>query len=674
MQQLTIDDIQKIIPNASAWKVINGLVEKGIVQVYDDVRESFVPKKETVLYLFNDYKNEENLRQLLTQLSKAPKQENSLLTFLHLQQTEGKVFQKKLIEQAQVTQAVVKAMCDKNIFTQHKVQVDRITYDTELVTQDTLLSKHQQTAFEDIKKAFAIAKPVLLHGITGSGKTHIYFKLIEEKVAEQKQILYLLPEIALTTQIVQKLQQTFGDTIGVYHSKYSNNERYELWNKVKNGTCKIIIGARSALFLPFKNLGLVIVDEEHDSSYKQYDPSPRYQARDSAVFLASLFKANIILGSATPSLESYQNTLHKKYAYVQLTERFGNAILPEVQLIDLKKCLKEKTMEGIFSRDMLDAIKTTILKGEQVILFQNRRGYSPFVQCTTCAWIPECKYCDVSLTYHKQTDKMHCHYCGNKYNYTVLCEACGGNKIIAKSFGTEKIEEEIKLFFPHARVARFDWDALRTKNKYTELIQQFEQKKIDILVGTQMVVKGLDFEHVSLVGVLSADSLLSFPDYKTNERVFQLLEQVSGRAGRKNIKGNVMIQAYDTNRSTLAYVKLHDVSNFIKEELEIRKEFLYPPFSRLIKLTIKNKVEHLAEQCAINIANELRAIPKTWIVGPAAPAIARIKNYYLQEILIKFAKDTATILEVKKEIKRIILEQTAPKIYAATYVVIDVDA
>jgi len=425
--------------------------------------------------------------------------------------------------------------------------------------------------------------------------------------------------------------------------------------------------------LPFADLGLVIIDEEHDTSYKQQDPAPRYHARDCAIFLAHQCKADILLGSATPSVESFFNAQAGKYKLVELHERYGNASLPKVTIVDSKLDLLNKTQKGIFSGQLVDAIQDSLANKKQVILFQNRRGYSPYVMCSTCGWVPHCKYCDVSLTYHKHTDQLHCHYCGSKSPYMKSCPACGNSRLVAKSFGTEKIEDDIKQLFPNARVERFDWDALKTKNKYSEIIRKFENREIDILVGTQMLVKGLDFEHVNTVGVLSADSLLSFPDFRVNERVFQLLEQVSGRAGRKDDMGRVMIQLFKTNHPTILQVKAHDYKGFYLEEIQSREEFQYPPFTRLLRITLRHKNQDTVLFAAQKLAEHLVSLPKTILFGPAEPPIGRIRNQFIQEILLKMNKDTTVMQEIKKFVREKIVELSTTKNFTTVQVVVDVD-
>lgn len=670
---ITLDEVQKIVQEKSAWKIVNSLIDKKLVSVYENLYENYKPKKENFVFLVDEFQQEDKLKTLFETLEKAPKQLHLLLTYLHLVQTEKNVLQADLLKHANASQPQLKALCEKGIFEVKKLEVDRLQteYKGELI--ENVLSDIQQKAYDEIQTGFAEKKPVLLKGITGSGKTHIYFQLIKDCIQQGKQALYLLPEIALTTQIIRKLRATFGDKIGIYHSRFSNNERVEVWQKIQHQKYDVVIGARSALMLPFANLGLIIVDEEHDTSYKQQDPAPRYHARDSAIYLGHQSGANIVLGSATPSVESYYNAKQNKYKLVELVARFGEGKLPVIHFIDSKKEQVEKRMKGIFSQTLIDEIQKTIQAKKQVILFQNRRGYSPFLQCTTCGWVPQCKYCDVSLTYHKVTDQLHCHYCGSKSPIIKICLACGGNRILAKSFGTEKIEEEIKQQFPNARVQRFDWDAMRTKNKYQEIIRLFEKQEIDILVGTQMVVKGLDFEHVNLVGVLSADSLLSYPDFRVNERVFQLLEQVSGRAGRKDGDGQVFIQAFKVNSPTLLKVQQHDFENFFIDELDGRKDFQYPPFTRLIKITLKHRDQKIVFDASQKLALDLADLPKTILFGPAEPPIARVRNNFIQEILLKINRDSDHVKQIKSTLKEKISLLNITKNFSTVNVQVDVD-
>jgi len=554
-----------------------------------------------------------------------------------------------------------------------KIETDRLRYEYHGEPHINVLSPAQEAVYQDIRQQFAQHKPVLLQGVTGSGKTHVYFRLIEDCLATGRQALYLLPEIALTAQIIRKLRSVFGDRVGVYHSRFSNNERVEVWKKVMSKKYDIVIGARSSIFLPFADLGLILVDEEHDTSYKQQDPAPRYQARDAALYLAAQGKANIVLGSATPSLESYTNALQGKYHLVKLDKRYGEAEMPAVELIDTRLQLSDRKTTGIFSPALVTAIQESLRGGKQVILFQNRRGYAPFTICSSCGWIPQCKYCDIALTYHKITDQLHCHTCGSRSPVLKICPACGGNRLVAKSFGTEKVEDDIRQLFPHARVQRFDWDAMRIKNKYTEIIRGFEKGEIDILVGTQMVVKGLDFEHVNLVGVLNADSLLSHPDFRVNERSFQLLEQVAGRAGRKKEVGRVLIQLYQSTHPTILQVQRHDYVAFYQQEMAMRKEFLYPPFTRLIRITLKHRQQEIVSEAATRLAEKLQFLPQMVLFGPAQPGVSRVRNLYLQEILLKINRDAKVLQQIKQELLRQIALLTAEKGFTRVLVGVDVD-
>ncbi|MFW2477127.1 MAG: replication restart helicase PriA, partial [Sediminibacterium sp.] len=486
-----------------------------------------------------------------------------------------------------------------------------------------------------------------------------------------RQVLYMLPEIALTAQIIRRLQEYFGSNIAIYHSKFNANERVEIWNKVKKGEIKIILGARSALFLPFKDLSLIIADEEHDNSYKQQDPAPRYHARDAAIYYASQFKAKVLLGSATPSVESYFNCEQGKYGLVHLAERYGEARIPSIELVDIKKFQQKGKIA--FTPPLLEAIDQSLKQQKQVILFQNRRGYAPYQICNTCGWIPQCEYCDVTLTYHKFKNKLTCHYCGTQYPVIHTCAACGSHDFTQKNFGTEQIEELLNEQFPDARVARMDHDSVRGKNEHDALIKLFEQKRLDILVGTQMVVKGLDFEHVNLVGIIDADGILGFTDFRVNEKAFQLMEQVSGRAGRKDDQGKVLIQVSNTRHPVLGFVQNHDYGALYQYEMSNRKEFHYPPFTRIIQLVFKHKEKHIAEEAANIMMSALSTHFPKEISGPAQPVVDRIRNQYLWELLIKLPKDMLRI----GQCKQMILQQTAilhsNKRYSSVRIIVNVD-
>lgn len=667
-KEIKISEAQKILDIINVYPVIKNLIDKKVCYVWEELRTKYKPKTDTFISLHATYKNEQNLEKLLNEWTKAPKQLELLLGYIHFSRTSGDVSQSMLLKKTNATAAQLKSLIDKNILVAKKKNINRIQSLPEQISIDFVLSHAQQEALQNIKHQFAKHHTCLLHGVTASGKTQIYIKLIEENVLQGKQVLYMLPEIALTTQITRRIQKHFGGYLAIYHSKFNSNERVELWNKVKNNEIKIVLGARSALFLPFKNIGLIIVDEEHDSSYKQQDPSPRYHARDTAIFYASLFSdknlhtnAKVLLGSATPALETYFNALNNKYGLIELHERFANVALPSIELIDLKKQTitntesKQQTLDNskmALSDALLNAISKTLKNKKQVILFQNRRGYSPYMICNTCCWIPHCNHCDVTLTYHKSKNKLSCHYCASTYPIINTCVACGNHQFSNKNFGTEKIEEILTDHFPDAKIARMDVDTVKGKNAHDNLIKLFEQQRIDILVGTQMVVKGLDFEHVNLVGIIDADGLLNFTDYRVNERAFQLMEQVSGRAGRKDGVGTVFIQAKNTHHPVIEFVKQHNYKQLYHFEIDSRKLFNYPPFSRIIKLTFKHRESHFAEYAAQLMIKGLTHKFGNYLNGPAQPVVDRIRNLYLWEILIKLPKDTTLISQCKNEIKQ----------------------
>lgn len=534
------------------------------------------------------------------------------------------------------------------------------------------LSAAQTVALTRIQTEFESKEVVLLHGITASGKTQVYIKLIEEAIAAGGQVLFLLPEIALTTQIVERIRRYFGDAIGVYHSKFNDNERVEIWNNVINGKYRVVLGARSAVFLPFNNLKLIVVDEEHESSYKQNEPSPRYQARDAAVYLAHLHQAKIVLGSATPSIESYYNALNHKYGLVTLNERFGGVELPVQQIVSISEETKRKKMVSYFSSVLIDDITATLEKKEQVILFQNRRGYATILICKTCGFAPKCVNCDVSLTFHKSSGRLHCHYCGYHENSMNICPACGSVHIEQKGFGTERVEEELSLIFPEAKIARLDVDSTRTKNSLQKIIGDFQEKKTDILIGTQMVAKGLDFDNVTLIGVINADTLLNYPDFRAFERSYQLLAQVAGRAGRRDKQGKVCIQAYDDKHRIIKQVVDNNYLEMYNDEITERQQFHYPPFTRLIFINVKHRDANLLNAAAAHFAALLRAQLGSRVLGPEQPLVSRIRNYYIKQLIIKTEKSTS-IQKVKAVLKQTMADFNAEKTYKGVIMQIDVD-
>jgi primosomal protein N' (replication factor Y) len=596
-----------------------------------------------------------------------------LLSYLHLLRTEGEVTQPQLLKKSNATAAQLKGLSDKNILLTEKRTTGRIHSLPKNIQIDFVLSEAQEKAWEEVKTSLTERPVCLLHGVTSSGKTEVYTKLIEEYILQGKQVLYMLPEIALTSQIIRRLQKHFGGYIAIYHSKFNPNERVEIWNKVKSGDTKVVLGARSSLFLPFKDLGLIIADEEHDASYKQQEPAPRYHARDAAIYYAALFKAKMLLGSATPSIESYYNCVQQKYSLVKLAERYGQVELPVINIIDLKKVPTKEKGKIALSPALISAIETSLQEKKQVILFQNRRGYSPYLICHTCGWIPQCQHCEVTLTYHKAKNKLSCHYCGSAYPVIHTCAACGSHDLTQKNFGTEKIEELVAEQFPDARTARMDYDSIKGKHDHDALIKLFEQKRVDILVGTQMVVKGLDFEHVNLVGIIDADGILNFTDFRVNERAFQMMEQVSGRAGRKDGKGNVLIQVSNIHHPVLQFVSAHDYQQLYDSEIGNRKQFDYPPFSRLIQVIFKHKEKHIAEEAANIMMQGLRTNFGPYSNGPAQPVVDRVRNQYLWEILIKLPKDTQLIAHCKREIQQQAVIIQSNKRYRSVTILPDVD-
>ncbi len=670
-KELRLIEVQQILDVSHVYPLIKKLIDKKVCFVWEAMNEQYKVKKENYVNLHPAYRNEEKLSELLSNWSKSPKQMELLLAYLHLQKKEGDVVQVELLKKADASLPQLKGLIEKKILIVEKRSIDRIKALPKNIEIDFEFSPAQQVCSDKITIAFETKNTCLLHGVTSSGKTQIYIKLIEKYFSLGQQVLYLLPEIALTTQIIRRLQKHFGGNITIYHSRFNNNERIELWNKIRTGEVKIVLGARSALFLPFKQLGLIIVDEEHDSSFKQQDPAPRYNARDAAIYYASLFGAKVLLGSATPSIESYFNALNNKYALVELNERFGGIKLPEIEIVDTRQVVQKGKV--IISPQLKEAMQNALDADGQIILFQNRRGYNPYLICAACGYIPQCTHCDVSLTLHKYSNKLHCHYCGSTYPKLITCTACGSNNWLEKNFGTEKIEEQLEGDFPKHKIARMDVDSVRGKSAHDNLIQLFEQHRLDILVGTQMVVKGLDFDKVSLVGVLDADGLLAFADFRVNERAFQLMEQVSGRAGRKKAQGKVIIQSTNVKHPVLQLVQQHNYKLLYAMEIENRKQFFYPPYSRIILLTLKHKDKNIVAAAAHKLTQLLKQDLKDFIVGPAAPIVNRIRNQYLMEILIKLPKEPGMILRYKTAIRNHINFVNGEKNFKTVTVMIDVD-
>ena len=668
---LSFDDVAKALKLKSAQGIINNLLKKNAIIVYEDVKDKYKPKRQSFIRLNEKFTNEVVLSETLNQLEKkAFNQAEALLYLLHLQKNKEANLNgwiKKTDLTKKVENTAISALVKKSIFTEEQFEVGRLLFEKSNSVIKAL-SKTQQEAYERTKEGFKENKPVVLHGVTGSGKTEIYIQLIKDTLKEGKEVLFLIPEIALTTQLITRLRAVFGELVGVYHSRFSENERVEIWNNILKETqdvgyktqelinndqefgnqkhrYKIILGARSCLFLPFNNLGLIIVDEEHDSSFKQHDPSPRYHARDSALYLATLYKANVLLGSATPSIESYYNTSQSKYTLVELNNQYVEGGGTQLEICDINYFEKSNQMKACLTPPLFNAIENALAKKQQVILFQNRRGFAPYTECKQCGHVPQCIQCDVSLIYHKHQQKLICHYCGYSIAPPKSCSACGSNNLQYKGMGTEKIEEDIEVLFPNAKIARMDLDSTRSKYAYKQLIDDFEIGNIDILIGTQMVTKGLDFNNVNVVGVLNADSILNFPDFRSFEKAFQLITQVKGRAGRSSEKGKVFVQTTQPQHHVLNYISENKIKNFLADTLAERQQFNYPPFTRLFELNIiskdLNEVNHLSNE----LFQLLKPTFNENLLGPEFPLISRIKNQYYKRILIKTSKkDTALII------------------------------
>ncbi len=678
---LKVQDIIAILNKKNIVPVLQKLIDKNILVLEEEIQESYKPKLVRYLRLHPKYESNTGLGELIETLKNANKQREIVMSYFQLsasEKTRGEakpITVKKLIEVANSSSAVVKALIEKEIFEEYFIQEDRVNFAGKAQEKALLLSQAQQTAFNGIKDSFTQKEVCLLHGVTSSGKTEIYIKLIEEYLVTGKQVLYLLPEIALTTQLVGRLRAYFGDKVAVFHSKYNNNERVEVWKQVLENSPKaqIVIGARSALFLPFYQLGFIIVDEEHEQTFKQVDPAPRYHARDAAIVLAhSHHQAKVLLGSATPSLETYFNAQSEKYGLVEISERFGNVQMPVIELVDLKDKYFRKRMTGHFSDTLVDDITLALSLGEQVILFQNRRGYSPIIECMTCGHVPQCQQCDVSLTYHKHKNQLRCHYCGYSMAKPTNCHSCSSIDLTTKGFGTEQIEQELISIFPSAKTGRMDQDTTRGKFGFEKIIDSFKNREVDILVGTQMLAKGLDFDNVSLVGIMNADTMLYHPDFRAFERSFQMMTQVAGRAGRSEKQGKVIIQTYNPNHNTIQQVTNNDYFGMYKEQLYDRQIYKYPPYFRIIKVTLKHRDFDKLKEGAIWLYQVMSQNLNMPVLGPEEPAISRIRNEYIRTILIKIPQNTP-IGSTKKTIQKILNSFEAVALYRAIKVTLNVD-
>lgn len=672
---LKVQEIASILNKKNILPILQKLIAKDIIFLDEEIKETYKPKLVRYVKLHSKYESDNGLAELLNVLKNANKQKEIVLMYFQLSASEKKPLTvKKLTEVANASATAVKSLVEKEIFEEYFLQQDRVSYEGEKTEKELQLSEAQQKAFLAIKDSFTEKEVSLLHGVTSSGKTEIYIKLIEEYLQTGKQVLYLLPEIALTTQLVSRLRLHFGDRVAVFHSKYSNNERVEVWRQTLENSEKaqIVIGARSALFLPFNDLGLLIVDEEHEQTFKQTDPAPRYHARDAAIVLANFHNAKVLLGSATPSIETYFNTQNNKYGLVTLAERYKNVRLPEVVLVDLKDKHFRKKMTGHFSDVLIDEIAEALSLGEQIILFQNRRGYSPIIECLTCGHVPHCQQCDVSLTYHKNKNQLRCHYCGYSIAKPTNCHSCSSIDLTTKGFGTEQIEQELVSLFPKAKTGRMDQDTTRGKFGFEKIIDTFKNREIDILVGTQMLAKGLDFDNVSLVGIMNADNMLHHPDFRAFERSFQMMTQVAGRAGRAEKQGKVVIQTYNPSHNTIQQVTDHNYIGMYKEQLYDRQIYKYPPYFRIIKLTLKHKDFDKLKEGSMWLYQVLSQNLGMPVLGPEEPAISRIRNEYIRTILIKIPQNLH-LGNTKKTIQKMLNSFEAVAQYRAIKVVVNVD-
>jgi primosomal protein N' (replication factor Y) len=679
-KSLTYPEAAKILSVKNIYHILKSLINKRVIIIYEEIKERYKPKKETRIRLSEVYLKEEALLEgLFEKLEKRPKQLDLLMKYLQLvpvhdepdSNTRG--LSKNVLFKYNLSKSSYKTLVKNEVLEEFEIIIPRFTL-PERTTVEIELSEVQEETIGQIKRSFDQLETVLFYGITGSGKTEIYVKLIKEQLKAGKQVLYLLPEIALTTQIVERLLRIFGKNIGIYHSKYSDNERVEVWKGVLNEQINFVVGVRSSVFLPFSDLGLIIVDEEHETSYKQQDPAPRYHARDVGLYLARLHKAKTLLGSATPSLESYFLAQNNKYGYVSLDKRYGTSVLPEIKLVNTRLERKSKTIKGNFSSILMNELQETVAAGRQALLFQNRRGYSPYIICLDCGWIPQCEQCSVSLTYHMYNDELRCHYCGHKAYIPSMCKACGSTQIQTVGFGTEKIEEDLKLYLPQARVKRMDLDTTRSRYSYQQIINSFDDGDMDILVGTQMITKGLDFGNVILVGIMDADQILNFPDFRSVEKTFQMMSQVGGRAGRRAQKGLVLIQTSNPEHPVFNKIMSNDYLGMAEQELAEREKFNYPPFSRIVEILIKHKEKEKSLQVAKILALEIKKVLNSdMVLGPEEPIISKIRNEFLQHIIIKIRRGKINLSYVKELLDKTAISIRSKKEYKGVKIVFNVD-
>lgn len=658
--------------------IANSLLERGAILLREELKEQYRPRMESRIRFTKEYNHPDKVENLFELLSNAPKQLDIVIKYVELssllnQKEIKEVSKHRLLEAARASSSSLNGLIQKGILEEYDIEIGRLR--VENIQEQDLhpLNKSQQKAYQEIEEVFDTKQVCLLYGVTSSGKTEIYIHFIEEYLNSGKQILYLLPEIALTTQITERLKRVFGDKLGIYHSKFSDAERVEIWRKqLSSNPYQIILGVRSSIFLPFQNLGLVIVDEEHETTYKQQDPAPRYHARDAVIVLAHMCGAKVLLGTATPSIESWYNAQYGKFGLVELKERYKDIQLPEVIPIDIQELKRKKRMSGQFSPPLLAMMREALDKNEQIILFQNRRGFAPVVECKTCGWVPKCTNCDVSLTYHKKLNQLTCHYCGYTYQLPDVCPACEAKDLTHRGFGTEKVEDEIKLIFPNISVGRMDLDTTRTKTRYEKIISDFQEGRTKILIGTQMVSKGLDFDHVSVVGILNADTMLNYPDFRAYERAYQLMAQVSGRAGRKNKRGRVILQTRSMDHPIIPQVINNRYEDMVQNQLEERQVFHYPPYYRLIYVYLKHRDEKKLDFMARTMASQLRTVFGSRVLGPDKPPVGRIQTFYIKKIVLKIERDVST-QQTKKALLNIKERMLADKRFKSLIVYYDVD-
>ncbi len=670
--ELPLSSLESILNKKSIISIIQSMHEKGIIALKEEVRQAYKPRKKTFIRIKPEFNNQESLKAIFSELANAPKQIDILMAYQVLAKGQTHIGKKELAEKAGSTAHPIKALEEKEILETYEKELERLEWEEPEPVQFEL-SQDQQKAYQTINNQFQDFSTVLLYGVTGSGKTPIYMHLIAETIANGQQALYLVPEIALTTQLIRRLRNYFGKAIGIYHSRFSANERVEIWSKVLNGTYQVILGVRSALFLPFKDLGLIVVDEEHETTFKQSDPAPRYHARDAAIYMSRLFNGKTLLGTGTPSFESFYNAKNGKFGLVRLKKRYGDILMPRIDIVNLKAEYSKNKMKSEFSTPLYQEMKQNLTNGYQNILFQNRRGYAPFIQCQTCGWVPECQNCDISLTYHKYYKEIRCHLCGYREVNPNKCKACGSTELRMKGFGTEKLEDELKTLFPETRILRLDQDTTTRKNAFHQIISEFENGKAGILVGTQMVTKGLDFENVRLVGIVSADQMLKYPDFRANERSFQLMLQVSGRSGRKNKQGEVLIQTFLPQHPIFNFLQNYDYEGFYQHEIYERLRFNYPPFTRLVKLHLKAKDLEKIKKGANILANHLRNCFQERVFGPELPPVMRVKNQYLMNIMIKFERKGLNLIHAKQQMMETIADFQKDPDYKSIRINIDVD-